>query len=144
MIDYLKYIAILSRLKKESLRLSKEYDNVENSYGGEEDHGHLSFLAQKQQELDCWIEYHKTAYLKAKADKLLVPMPDIKDHEMYFSYDFGGEEGSLDILTEKGIYSLRNLIREECKARREVAAFWFTITTGLIGAAIGLVSVVKA
>ena len=101
-------------------------------------------MAHQLYELDCWIEYYKTAYLKSKADKFLVPMPDDKDTEMYNSYDFDDELGAKNILTTKGMHKLRVMLREEYKARREVVAFWFTIITSLIGATIGLVSVLKA
>lgn len=144
MIDYLKYILELRRLKKESEKLSREFDEVAEGYNGQDDQGHLSYLANNQLELDYWIEYQKTAYFKKKADKLLLPMPDISDQTMYMKYDFGDEDGPLNILTTAGIYKIRSMIREERKAKREVIAFWFTILTGLIGATIGLISVAKA
>ncbi|GGP72813.1 hypothetical protein GCM10009347_41810 [Shewanella algicola] len=144
MFEYLIYVKELKRLSKERHKLSEKFAELEKSYKGEDDHGHLSFLGHEQYELDCWIEYYKTTYLKSKADKLLVPMPDAKDAEMYRSCNFDDEQGDLNILTTKGMHKLRVMLREESKARREVVAFWFTIITGLIGATIGLVSVLKA
>lgn len=144
MFEYLRYVNELKRLSKERDKLSENYADLEERYKGENDQGHLSFLGHELYELDCWIEYHKTVFLKSKADKLLVPMPDDKDTEMYKSYGFDDEQGAKKILTTKGMHKLRVMLREESKARREVVAFWFTIITGLIGATIGLVSVLKA
>ncbi|RPA22589.1 hypothetical protein EGC77_21410 [Shewanella psychromarinicola] len=90
-----------------------------------------------------WIEYIKTAYFKYKADSLLIPMPAQDDALMFTTHDFGDESGSVKILTLNGIHYLRSKIRDEQKAKREVIAFYFTLCTGLIGAAIGLVSVLK-
>ena len=144
MFEYLKYVKSLKKLSKERHKLSDKFSDLEKSYKGQDDNGHLSFLGHDLYELDCWIEYQKTVYLKTKADKLLVPMPDQNDAEMYRSYNFDDEQGDLNILTTKGMHKLRVMLREERKYRREVVAFWFTIITGLIGATIGLVSVLKA
>ncbi|RCW94640.1 hypothetical protein [Marinomonas foliarum] len=144
MFEYFRYVKELKRLSKERDKLSESFADLEERYKGDNDQGHLSFLGHELYELDCWIEYYKSAYLKSKADRLLVPMPDDNDTEMYNSYDFGDEQGAKKILTTKGMHRLRVLSREENKARREVVAFWFTIITGLIGATIGLVSVLKA
>lgn len=143
MIEYLKYTKELRRLNKELNKLSHNYDQTEESYKGEDDQGHLSSLSQELDEFNQWIEFYKTNYLKSKADKLFVPMPDTQDASMYSNYDFDDLKGSRKILTTKGIHYLNTLIREEQKAKREIIGFWFTITTGLIGAIIGLVSVLK-
>ncbi len=144
MIEYFKYGMELRKLSKERDKLSTEYDQIEESYKGEDDQGHLSSLAQQHYEFDRWVELYKTNYLKSKADSLLVPMPDIQDKIMYETFEFDDLEGPKHILTTKGIYHLKSLIREEQKSKREVIGFWFTISTGLIGAIIGLVSVLKA
>lgn len=144
MFEYLRYVKELQRLSKKRDKLSENFAELEKSYKGEDDQGHLSFLGHEVYELDCWIEYYKTTYLKSKADKLLVPMPDANDAEMNRAYNFDDEQGDKNILTTKGMHKLRVILREESKVRREVVAFWFTIITGLIGATIGLVSVLKA
>lgn len=143
MLAYLKYRKNLHSLKKEVAKLENEYVEIEKGYEGKDDQGHLSFLAYQQHDLDMWIEYRKTSYLKSKADSLLVPMPDESDALMYTSYDFGDEMGTVKILTLNGIHHLRSKIRDEKKSKREVIAFYFTLCTGLIGAVIGLVSLLK-
>ena len=144
MIEYFKYRKELRRLNKELSKLSCEYDQVGDSYKGKNDHGHLSYLVQHHHEFNQWIEFYKTNYLKSKADRLLLPMPDNQDKTMYEEFDFGDEDGPKQIQTTKGIYHLKTLIREEQKSKREIVGFWFTISTGLIGAIIGLVSILKA
>lgn len=144
MVEYLRYVKELKRLSKKKHELFKKFSEIAKSYNDKEDYGHLSNLEHELDDLDCWIEYYKTAYLKSKADKLLVPMPATSDGEMYRSYNFDDEQGDRNILTTKGMHKLRVMLREESKARREVVAFWFTIATGLIGTIIGLVSVLKA
>ena len=143
MIEYFRYRKELHRLNKVLAKLMSEYDETKNSYKGENDHGHLSYLAQGLHEYEQWIELYKTNYLKSKADQLLLPMPDTQDKTMYKMFNFDDEEDPKHILTTKGIYHLKKSIREENKAKREIVGFWFGITTGLIGAAIGLVSVLK-
>lgn len=144
MIEYLSYRYQLARLNKSLSKLLQEAELVEAGYKpGEDDRGHISYIHQRCHELEQWIEFHKTCYFKKKADKLLVPMPSPKDTAMYEEFDFGDENGPEKILTEKGIYHVRELIRHEQKARRDVVSFWFGVVTGLIGAVIGLVSVLK-
>ena len=92
--------------------------------------------------MEIWIDYRKTLYFKSKADSLLIPMPDLDDTTMYTSQDVG-EGDNVNILTLNGIHYLKNKIREEHKAKREIFAFYFTFFTGSIGALIGLVSVLK-
>ena len=143
MIEYFRYRKELHRLNKGLAKLMSEYDETEDGYKGGNDQGHLSYLAQGLHEYEQWIELYKTNYLKSKADQLLLPMPNTQDKTMYKRFDFGDEDGPKHILTTEGIYHLKKLIREEKKAKREIVVFWFGITTGLIGAIIGLVSVLK-
>ncbi|PKH61687.1 hypothetical protein CXF83_08520 [Shewanella sp. Choline-02u-19] len=143
MFAYIKYRKELHFLKKRLAKLEQGYVEVEKSYDGKDDQGHLSHLASQQHDLDMWIEYRKTSYFKNKADSLLIPMPSETDTSMYTNHDFGDKSGDVKILTLNGIHYLSTKIREEQKATREVIAFYFTIFTGLIGATIGLVSVLK-
>lgn len=143
MLAYFKYRKDLHSLKKEAANLEQKYTDAEKSYNGEDDRGYLNFLGSQQIELEIWIEYRKTLYFKSKADSLLIPMPPVDDKTMYTSQDVGDAGGNVYILTLNGIHYLKNKIREEHKANREVVAFYFTLCTGLIGAVIGLVSVLK-
>ncbi len=144
MTEYLIYRLELSKLNKTLTQLLKETESVEACYkSGGNDQGHISHMHHKCHELEQWIEFYKTNYFKKKADKLLIPMPSLQDATMYEEFDFGDEDGPKKILTENGIYHVRELIRNEQKAQREVVSFWFAIITGLIGATIALISVIK-
>jgi hypothetical protein len=142
MLAYFKYRKDLHSLNKEAARLQQEYKDAEKSYNGEDDRGHLNHLASQQIELDIWIDYRKTLYFKSTADTLLIPMPALDDTTMYTSQDVG-EDSNVNILTLNGIHYLKNKIREEHKAKRDVVAFYFTLCIGLVGAVTGLVSVLK-
>ena len=144
MLEYWNY-------KKELRRLNKKYKEVNNAlYEAKRNHKNpdndalLSFLGYDLYELNCWIEYHKTNYLKHQANQHFIPMPDINDPDMYKSFDIDDDKSPIKVLTDKGIHNLRIRIREEHKAKREVLTFWFTVITGLVGAIIGLISVIKA
>ncbi|EGU37403.1 hypothetical protein VIBRN418_07913 [Vibrio sp. N418] len=141
MISYLRFRFELHKLEKASQKLHQEFKATEESYQGQNDNGHLSFLGQDLQELDRWIEYRKSDFYRGEANKYLIPMPEKSEQGVYTSFDFGDENGAVTYLTSKGIYSLRKLIREEKKSKREAIGFYFTIFTGLIGSIIGLVSV---
>lgn len=145
MIEYLTYRIQLRKLNKALSKLHNEAALVESSYkSGEDDQGHISYIYHQCHQLEQWIEFHKTSYFKNKADSLLIPMPSTQDTTIYEEFDFGDEDGPKKILTAQGIYQVRELIRNEQKAKREVVGFWFAIITGLIGAVIGLISIIKS
>ncbi len=141
MLSYIKFRYELYQLEKVSKKSYEEFKETEKSYQGQNDHGHLSFLGQEIHELDRWIEYRKSVYYRNEANKYLIPMPEKTELGLYTTFDFGDENGEVTFLTSKGIYSLRKLIREEKKAKREAVGFYFTICTGLVGSIIGLVSI---
>jgi hypothetical protein len=140
MFAYYKYWKKLQGLEKKATDLEKEYTSAKESCRNQDDEEHLSFLESKQEGLDMYIEYYKTAYLKSQADYLLLPMLN-DDPKMYITYNFDDECGVAKILTLEGMHNLRQRIREEKKAKREVIAFYSTVSTGVIGALIGLVTV---
>ncbi|MGO5000499.1 hypothetical protein [Oceanisphaera sp. W20_SRM_FM3] len=144
MIAYLSYRIQIAKLNKTLRKLLKEAESVEKGYKlGEDDQGHISHMYHKCDLVEHGIEFHKTSYLKKMADKLIIPMPSLHDETMYKNFDFDDDEGPTNLLTENGIYHVRELIRKEQKAQRDVIAFWFAIITGLIGSIIGLISVAK-
>ena len=73
------------------------------------------------------------------ANRLLVPIPSRNDKEMWSEkhYDYG------HVLTDKGIWEIKKLIRQEKRERREGFSFWLVALTGIIGATTGLVAVLK-
>ena len=84
-----------------------------------------------------------TRKLVSQANKLDLPIPSYprrgqEDESQFWYYS---EDGSQRILTSKGRLELRDSIRREKRERFDARARWVTLITGLIGAAIGLVTV---
>jgi hypothetical protein len=92
--------------------------------------------------LDEWdnaIDVLTTAHLLQEARRFQLPVPD-SDDETYWaeSFTFGGRH-----LTAAGIAKLRSDIRLERKARWDLVSSRLTLLIGLLGALIGLVSILK-
>jgi hypothetical protein len=77
-----------------------------------------------------------TKYLLAEASRLIVPIPD-REEENTWRMTFSGHQ----VLTETGINTLRAAVRAERKARLEIFLMWVPGVVGLLGAAIGLASI---
>jgi hypothetical protein len=84
----------------------------------------------------------QTAYLQAQADRLIVEVPDFYDATMWV------HDGDRHFLTPAGFAQLRAAIRtekkaraEETKARAELFAMWMPGIVGILGALIGLASI---
>ena len=76
----------------------------------------------------------QTRYLCQEADRLIVTIPDIHDQNMWI------EDGDRRFLTREGFAQLRSGIRAERKARAERFVIWAPSVIGILGALIGLVS----
>jgi hypothetical protein len=75
-------------------------------------------------------------YLCVQAARLIVPRPDMEDETMW------QEEGPKQThLTELGVNHMRTAIRAERKARLEMFLMWVPGVVGILGAAIGLASI---
>jgi hypothetical protein len=84
-----------------------------------------------------------TRSLVAKANKLDLPIPPYPKHnEQENAYWYYSDDGSERILTAQGRAELRDSVRREKRERFESRSRWVTLFTGIIGAAIGLVTVI--
>ncbi len=79
--------------------------------------------------------------------KYNLPIPkkwDEKTRDKFWDSNFNGEYREL---SDQGYHELRNMLREEKKARREERILWWlpiiSTFTGLVGASIGLFSILK-
>jgi hypothetical protein len=88
-----------------------------------------------------------TEELTSVAERLFVPVPSWKEEKFWSESYIPGEQ---KFLTTEGVSHLRDLIRDERKKRREARLSQFDLVskvivtlTGLIGACIGLVSILK-
>ena len=144
MIELLQYKSDLRKLRIEQQKLYNKYQQARDRAKKQGfDDGELSFIGQEEQEIDNWINFRQTQYYQSVCQSLELPMPDRDNNEYYYKFNFDDDYGDRHILTTAGFHVVRNAIREEKKARREVFGFWFAVITGLIGALIGLVSVIK-
>ena len=144
MFRYVKFRIELRRLSRIQKRLDAKYKVVyEDSAKQGNDDGELSAVGQEAQEVEMWIQYRQTEYLKSICQAYIIPFPAQEDDKLYFNFNFDDEEGDRFILTTAGIHLVRGMIRDERKARREVVGFWLAMTTGILGSLIGLVSVLK-
>ena len=144
MLNYLKYRYHLYLLNKSSRKLSKQFlsadKRVQNK--GQYDYIGLQDISRQQNELQTWIEYIQTKYYQKKCNVYIIPMPE-KDDLNYYQYNFDDNEGEREILTIEGFHYVRRSIRNEKKERRESFGFWVTVVTGLLGALIGVISIIK-
>lgn len=84
-----------------------------------------------------------TQRLIAKANKLDLPIPPYPSRgEEVNQCWYYSEDGTERLLTAQGRTILRDSIRKEKRERFEARARWVTLLTGIIGAAIGLITVV--
>ena len=93
----------------------------------------------------------ETNYLVSKAEKSLLPIPEISDATLLGAPDPAGQWRSSKhtiqtLLTDEGIRELRQALRADRRERLEIVRSWVaTIVpglTGLIGVIIGLLAVI--
>jgi hypothetical protein len=83
------------------------------------------------------IQEALSKYLISEANRLVIPVPDWDDHNLW-SVNTDTDE---HVLNRAGIDELRSAIRAEKKARTERLLMWVPGITGIIGAAIGLAAI---
>ncbi len=84
------------------------------------------------------IDSLRTKTFCRSANKLLVPQPDYNNKEFWEKRYYGYGKN----LTDKGLWEIKKLIREEKRQRREGFVVWMATLTGIIGAITGLVAVI--
>jgi len=103
-----------------------------------------------------WLEYRRTELvsdqLLKEADELYLPRPQNSDKEKWRMWVPEDDDSTMarQLLSAEGMTELRQAIRKERSERRESAEYWLKIVggfvgilTGLVGALIGLFSVLK-
>lgn len=94
--------------------------------------------------LECQedIDYLTTTFLRRKARRLMLPLPDSNDNQFWEESHWAGGYRKL---TEKGITEVRSTIRKELKERRDAYLAFLPLITalaGLIGMITGLLAVI--
>jgi hypothetical protein len=133
MIQFLKYRYKLIKLEHYSKILYRKHETIEENgnYNSQEYYLELDDIARQMHDLDKCIDLLKTNYYHNRCYKLDIPLPEMSDNN-YYQFNFDDDEGNRSIFTIEGLHSIRNLIRQEIKARYETIRFLISAIGKLI------------
>ncbi len=139
MYKAIKYRWELRKLEKEYNRIDKRFKKDKKGLSGEQ----LEIL-RGEVSSEIWPVYEKIEALKTRrfcqiANRLMIPLPESKDKELW--KDLHYVQGRA--LTDKGFWELKKFIRQEKRERREGFVVWLAALTGIIGATTGLAAVLS-
>ena len=137
MFEAIKYRWELQKLDKECNRINKNFEKHKKGLSGEQ----LELL-RAEVSSEIWPVFEKIDALKTRrfrqiANRLMVPMPESKDKELW--KDLHYVQGRA--LTDKGFWELKKFIRQERRERRDGFLVWLAALIGVIGAITGLAAV---
>jgi len=139
MFETIKYRWGLRKLENESGKIQKVYAKHKKGLSGsklEEVHAEESSVIWPVLEE---IDRLKSMRFRQIANRLMVPLPDIENNELWQEQSYG--QGR--VLTSKGIWELKKLFRQEKRERREGLVVLLAALTGIIGAVAGLAAVLS-
>ena len=144
MFNYLKFRSALKKLSTQKEKIEEAYSKdirkarqekkTRDEIGGIIS-GEMFEAGMVQEEIDILI----TNYLRAKANRLLVPIPEY-DKKMWTECNKISQQ---KVLTTRGINTLKSAIRKEYRERFELPSIVATLLIGIIGAATGLIAILK-
>ncbi len=142
MFEKTKYRWQLLKLEKECSKIQRAYAKHRKGLSGKK----LEELNAEEGSV-VWPVLEEIDALKTRrfcqiANRLMVPMPDMKDKELWQEQSYGRGR----VLTSKGIWELKKLIRQEKRGRREWSVVWLAVLTalaGIIGTITGLAAVLS-
>jgi hypothetical protein len=139
MFEFIKYSLELRKLEREYSRIDREYSTQKKGLSSEE----LQNLHAEESSV-VWPVLEKIDQLNSRrfchiANKLMVPLPDRNDKEMWQEQPLSRKR----ILSSKGIWELKKLIRQEKRERREGFVVWLAALTGFFGAITGLAAILS-
>jgi len=139
MFEIIKYRWELRKLEKEYNRIHKSFEKNKKGLSGKD----VELLRSEVSD-EIWPVYEKIEALKTRrfrqiANRLMVPLPESNDKELWT--DLHCAEGRA--LTDKGFWELKKLIRQEKRERREGFIVWLAALTGIIGASTGFAAVLS-
>ena len=145
MFDYLKYLIKLAKLRRQESGVSNIYQEEFKSYRiqkkSREDIDRLD--SDQYSELKpIWeeIDFLETSYLRAEAKKHFIPFPDFEAKNMWEECSF---IGNVKVLSNLGIATVRSSLRNEQREKIKLILQVFAGITGIVGALIGLFSMIK-
>lgn len=139
-LNYLKYRQELRKQRKYAEELQKK---VPEDCEQNQESGALSAHHRQMEISEQWLALIQTKYFIREAERLLVAVPEYTDQAMYSQFDYDDDPDEPYYLTVLGLKTLKASVREEKKHRREIAVFWMSSLTGLIGATIGLITIIS-
>ena len=139
MFELIKYRWKLRKLEKESNRIDMNFEKNKKGLSAND----LEFL-RAEVSSEIWPVFEEINQLKSRrfcqiANRLMVPLPNQKDKELWEEQSYT----RIRVLTSKGIWELKKLIRQEKRERREGFVVWLAALVGIIGAITGLAAVLK-
>jgi hypothetical protein len=145
MLDYLKYRIKLAKLRRQESRPSKIYQEAFKLYRiqkkSREDIERLD--SERYSELKpIWeeIDFLVTSYLMAESKKHFIPFPDFESKNMWEECSF---IGNVKVLSNLGIATVRSSLRNELREKIKLILQVLAGITGIVGALIGLFSIIK-
>jgi len=141
MFSKLKYRFQINKLNKKIEKVDREYKKIIRNEENKEKKDEL--IAEHHSQvvpIQCDIQYSMSRHLKAEANKLMLPLPDFNDKEMWEEDYF---YRTSYVLTNKGLSVVRAQIRKEKKERKDQYLPWLALLIGLIGALAALISIIK-
>lgn len=138
MFETIKYRWRLRKLETECSRIRGDYAKPRKGLSGTKLE---QLLAEESSEVSPVLEQIdalKTARFFQIANRLMVPLPDYNNKESWEQRYYGRGR----VLTPKGFWELKKLIRQEKRERREGFVIWIAALTGIIGALTGLFAVI--
>ncbi len=146
MFNYLNFQLELKKLSNQKEKIQGLYsEDVRKAHQEKQTHDDIESIiscemyevGMVQEEIDILT----TNYLRAKANRLLVPLPEYDDKKMWNECNKISQQKVLSI---RGINTLKSAIRKEQKERFELSLMIATILIGFIGAATGLIAILKS
>ena len=138
MFEGIKYHWELRKIEEECDRLEKIYAKHRKGLSGDK----LEMLLAEESS-EIWPVFEKIDAIKTRrfrqiANRLMVPLPESKDKELWKDLHYIGGRA----LTDKGFWELKKLIRQEKREQHEVFRMWLAALTGIIGVITGLIGVI--
>jgi hypothetical protein len=141
MFGYLSFRRQLRRLEREQDQLEekskRDLDAARKRKASEDEVEEI-----QRDDTDTQIHFQEaiqklhSSYLLREAYRLIVPAPDLKEPLMWEM-----DDADRYYLSQRGINKLRGAIRQERKSRGELFLMWMPGIVGILGALIGLASI---
>jgi hypothetical protein len=135
--EAIKYRWELRNLEKECNRITEPYDKRRKGLSSQELEELRFEIGSELAPVSEKINALKTSRFRQVANRLMVPLPESKDKELWEDLHYIGGRA----LTDKGFWELKKLIRQEKRERREGFVVWLAALTGIIGTLTGLAAV---